>query len=190
MDKEKLILQLMAEAEKDGEPITREEAEEMAEWEIKAKGIKNYVSAEVEKKAKKPKERKVDTEKKAILEEVAETLKSMGFEPTMENEVALHFDNFTLKLTKHRPPKKQAVTTKKGRYCPMKKLTFAETPKTRAEFVKAWNSNHVFRARAEYTGFKVLFENVILPNGKVADAKVRQPRLTSATSSVGRALDF
>ena len=54
MDKEKLILQIMAEAEKDGEPLTRAEAEEVAEMEIKAKGIKNYVSSEVEKKAKKP----------------------------------------------------------------------------------------------------------------------------------------
>lgn len=190
MDKEKLILQIMAEAEKDGEPLTRAEAEEVAEMEIKAKGIKNYVSANVEKKAKKPKVRKVDEEKKEILEALAETLKDLGFEPTMENEVALHFGTFSLKLTKHRPPKKQVVATKKGRYCHMRKLTFAETPKTRAEFVNAWNSDHVFRARAEYTGFKVLFENVILPNGKVADAKVRQPRLTSATSSVGRARDF
>ena len=37
MDKEKLINQIMAEAETDGEPVTREEAEEMAEMEIKAK---------------------------------------------------------------------------------------------------------------------------------------------------------
>ena len=35
--KEKLILQLMEEAEKDGEPITREEAEEMARMELSAK---------------------------------------------------------------------------------------------------------------------------------------------------------
>ena len=106
MDKEKLILQIMKECEADGEPITKEEAEEMAEMEIKAKGIKNYVQAEVNKKTKKPKERKVDEEKKAILEKVAECLRAQGFEPTMENEVALHFENFTLKLTKHRPPKK------------------------------------------------------------------------------------
>ena len=106
MDKEKLILQIMAEAEKDGEPLTREEAEEVAEMEIKAKGIKNYVSSEVEKKAKKPKVRKVDEEKKEILEALAETLKDLGFEPTMENEVVLHFGTFSLKLTKHRPPKK------------------------------------------------------------------------------------
>ena len=40
MDKEKLILEIMKEAEADGEPLTREEAEEVAEMEIKAKGIK------------------------------------------------------------------------------------------------------------------------------------------------------
>lgn len=105
MNKEKLIEQIMRECEADGEPITREEAEEMAEMEIKAKGIKNYTQAEVEKKSKKPRERKVDTEKKAILEEIAETLKSLGYEPTMENEVALHFGEYSLKLTKHRPKK-------------------------------------------------------------------------------------
>ena len=47
MNKEKLIEQIMKECEADGEPITREEAEEMAEMEIKAKGIKNYTQAEV-----------------------------------------------------------------------------------------------------------------------------------------------
>ena len=33
MDKEKLILEIMKEAEADGEPLTREEAEEVAEME-------------------------------------------------------------------------------------------------------------------------------------------------------------
>ena len=37
MDKEKLIQQIMKECEKDGEPVTKEEATEMAEMEIKAK---------------------------------------------------------------------------------------------------------------------------------------------------------
>lgn len=38
MDKrEKLILEIMAEAEKDGEPVTRAEAEEMADMELGAK---------------------------------------------------------------------------------------------------------------------------------------------------------
>ena len=42
MDKEKLIARIMKECEQDGEPVTREEAEEMAEMEIKAGGIKRY----------------------------------------------------------------------------------------------------------------------------------------------------
>lgn len=105
MDREKLIAEIMAECEKDGEPITRAEAEEMADMEIKAKGIKNYVQAEPEKKVRKPKERKVDTDKKAILEIVAKALAENGLTAEMENEVALHFGEYTLKLTRHRPKK-------------------------------------------------------------------------------------
>ena len=56
----------------------------------------------------------------------------------------------------------------------MTKLTFAETPKTRTEFVKRFRTDHVFRARAQYTGFSVIGENVILPNGKVAPPTVKQ----------------
>ena len=104
MDKEKLILQIMAEAKADGEPLTREEAEEVAEMEIKAKGIKRYEQSELPKQ-KKAKERKVDTDKKALLEALAETLEGLGFNPTMENEVALHFGEYSLKLTRHRPKK-------------------------------------------------------------------------------------
>lgn len=56
----------------------------------------------------------------------------------------------------------------------MKRLTFAECPKTRKDFVKKYNADHIFRARAEYTGFRVLFGSVILPNGMVAGATVKQ----------------
>lgn len=55
----------------------------------------------------------------------------------------------------------------------MRKLTFAECPKTRAEFVRKYNTDHVFKARAEYSGFKVVFDNVIMPNGMVASANVK-----------------
>ena len=56
----------------------------------------------------------------------------------------------------------------------MKKLTFDECPKTRAEFVKRWNDDRKFRARAQYTGFDILFgECVILPSGKIAGVKVK-----------------
>lgn len=103
--KEKLILQIMKECEADGEPITREEAEEMAEMEIKAKGLKHYEQSE--KPRKKPtRERKVDTDKLEILKRVKCLLEDYGYEVELEKEVALHFGEYTLKLTRHRPQKK------------------------------------------------------------------------------------
>lgn len=103
--KEKLILQIMRECEADGEPITREEAEEMAEMEIKAKGLKHYEQSE--KPRKKPtRERKVDTDKLEILKRVKCLLEDYGYEVELEKEVALHFGEYTLKLTRHRPQKK------------------------------------------------------------------------------------
>ena len=95
----------MKECEADGEPITREEAEEMAEMEIKAKGLKHYEQSE--KPRKKPtKERKVDTDKLEILKRVKCLLEDYGYEVELEKEVALHFGEYTLKLTRHRPQKK------------------------------------------------------------------------------------
>jgi hypothetical protein len=115
MDKEKLILNIMKEAEADGEPITREEAEEMAEMEIKAKGVKLYNQGEAEKKPRKPKERKVDDEKAYILKSIKVLIEGMllnkGFpcEVGMKNETELSFafgvNHYTIKLIKHRPPK-------------------------------------------------------------------------------------
>ena len=103
--KEKLILQIMKECEADGEPITREEAEEMAEMEIKAKDLKHYEQSE--KPRKKPtRERKVDTDKLEILKRVKCLLEDYGYEVELEKEVALHFGEYTLKLTRHRPQKK------------------------------------------------------------------------------------
>ena len=52
MDKEKLIAKIMKECELDGEPITRAEAEGMANLEIKAKELKNYTQTEIEIKIK------------------------------------------------------------------------------------------------------------------------------------------
>ena len=103
--KEKLILQIMKECEADSESITREEAEEMAEMEIKAKGLKHYEQSE--KPRKKPtRERKVDTDKLEILKRVKCLLADYGYEVELEKEVALHFGEYTLKLTRHRPQKK------------------------------------------------------------------------------------
>ena len=112
MDKmEKLIATIMKEAEAEGEPVTREEAEEMAKMEIKANtDIKRYEKSEKPKK-KVEKVRKVDEEKKFLLQNVKDTLEDLGAEVLLiktETEVAFVYNgnNYTVKLTKHRPPKK------------------------------------------------------------------------------------
>lgn len=116
MDKfETLVAEIMADAEADGEPITREEAIEMAKMEMGAKEIKRYEQAE-EKKARKPRERKVDETKGQILKLVKTLIEGMLLnegepaEVVMNAETDLGFsfkgDCYTLKLTKHRPPKK------------------------------------------------------------------------------------
>ena len=110
MDKEKLINKLMAECEADGEPITREEAEEMAEMEIKANGIKNYTTAE-EKKPRKKREIKKDPLKVNFIKYLYEWLLTTTVEDvTIVNEqkeisFTIHGENYSLSLIKHRPKK-------------------------------------------------------------------------------------
>ena len=109
MDKEKLIARIMKECEKEGEPVTREEAEEMAEMEIKASGIKRYEQSDNKKpKTGTKKERKVDTTKKKVLNNCRILLEGMGAEiigVKTETEVTFLFENeeYSLKLIKHRP---------------------------------------------------------------------------------------
>ena len=52
------------------------------------------------------------------------------------------------------------------------KLTRNDCPNTRAEFIQKWNSDKLFRTKAELAGFRVVFENVVFPSGKVADTRV------------------
>lgn len=108
--KEKLIQTLIAEAEKDGEPITREEAEEMALMEIKASGIKDYAQAE-EKKPRKKREIKLDPTKVTFIHYLEEWLLTTDVENvTIVNEQKeVSFDikgeNYSLSLIKHRKAK-------------------------------------------------------------------------------------
>ena len=53
------------------------------------------------------------------------------------------------------------------------KLTRTDCPNTRKAFVAKWNTDGVFRAKAQLAGFRVIAENVIFPSGKVADTRVR-----------------
>lgn len=105
MDKlENLIKSIMAECEADGEPVTREEAEEMAKMEMGAKNIKRYEQAEP--KAKTSKERKVDNEKLELFNIVIKSLADVVENGNLKNEVEYSFDyngsHYTFKLTKHR----------------------------------------------------------------------------------------
>lgn len=110
-DLEKLITEIMTEAEADGEPVTREEAEEMAKMELNAKKVNRYTSSDTTKKPKTKKVRKVDEDKKVILERIAETIATMTeSDVTTKTETECSFEyngnSYTIKLTKHRPPKK------------------------------------------------------------------------------------
>ena len=55
----------------------------------------------------------------------------------------------------------------------MRGITRAECPNTRAEFVAKWKADPIFRARAEIKGFKVMFDNVVFPDGKVATPRIK-----------------
>ena len=111
IDKEKLIKSIMHQAELDGEPVTREEAEEMAEMEIKAKGVTDYAQAE-EKKPRKKREVKKDPTKVEFINFLSDLLLTNGINDVKivneqkEISFTIGTDNYSLSLIKHRPPKK------------------------------------------------------------------------------------
>ena len=109
MDKEKLIIKIMKEFEADGEPITREEAEEIADLEIKAKANGKRRYEQSKPKNKTVKDRKVDETKKHLFEIIIASLENEVNNGSLKNEVEYSFDyrneRYTLKLTKHRKAK-------------------------------------------------------------------------------------
>lgn len=105
MTKETLIEKIMKECEKEGEPVTREEAEEMAEMEIKASGISNYTQSDKKRKPS-TRERKVDKTKKRLLMNCKTLIEGMGAvvaDVKTETEICFTFDGneYSLKLIKH-----------------------------------------------------------------------------------------
>ena len=109
MTLEKLTAKIMKECEADGEPVTREEAEEMAKMELKASGNRHYEQSEKPRKAVK-KERKVDETKKRLLTDCRVLLEGLGAQTLSvktETEISFLFggDEYSLKLVKHRPKK-------------------------------------------------------------------------------------
>jgi len=111
MDKEKIIARIMKECELDGEPVTRAEAEEMAEMEIKANGIKSYTQSDVEKKPRKKREVKKDPAKITFIHYLEEWLLTTSVEDvTIVNEQReisfnINGEEYSLTLTKHRKKK-------------------------------------------------------------------------------------
>jgi tRNA nucleotidyltransferase/poly(A) polymerase len=104
--KEKLVLEIMQEAEKDGEPVTRAEAEEMAEMELKANASRHYEQSAKPRKQS-TREVKKDAEKVEIIKKIYDFLLTSGEESaTIVNEQKeIKFREFSITLTKHRPKK-------------------------------------------------------------------------------------
>ena len=99
-----LVKSIMAEAAEDGEPVTREEAEEMARMEMGAKEIRRYEKS-AETKERKKREVKKDEEKVEIIKKIYNFLLTGGFDNvTIVNEQReIKFNEvFSLTLTKHR----------------------------------------------------------------------------------------
>lgn len=106
MTKEQLIRQIMKECEKEGEPVTVEEATEMAEMEMKANADRRYEKSDTPRKTAK-KERKIDEKKKKILNCCRVLVEGLGAKVTdvkTETEITFQFEDevYSLKLIKHR----------------------------------------------------------------------------------------
>ena len=109
MTKEQLTDVILKQCEKDGEPVTREEAEEMAEMEIKSGAAKHYEKSDKPRTVS-TKPRKVDATKKRLLADCRVLLEGLGakvLSVKTETEVVFTFDGdeYSLKLVKHRPKK-------------------------------------------------------------------------------------
>ena len=106
---EKLVNEIMAEYEKGGEPILREDAEDIAKMEIKAKSNRHYETSTAKKK-RKPRERKIDEDKANLIGEVLEMLRNCNIEiinVKTETEIKFNYNknDYTFKLIRHRPQK-------------------------------------------------------------------------------------
>ena len=96
MTLEKLAKQIFDECAKEGEPIPMEEAQEMAQMEINAKGI-NLGARAIEPKAEKEKKQRiaqVSAEKQKIFEDIVNFLQK-------DYDICIEKDNKLLKITEN-----------------------------------------------------------------------------------------
>lgn len=112
-DLNKLAEQIFKECEKDGEPISMEDALEMAKMEIGAKGMTNVgKSVDNPDKPKKPKTVKISDEKKELFSEILSDLEDVykqNVKVLKENkliQVKIGEKIFKIDIIEQRPPKK------------------------------------------------------------------------------------
>ena len=89
---------------------TREEAEDMAEMELKDKNSRRYEKSDSLKKERKPRERKADLEKKYLIDCAVTFLEDLCIEDiSIKTETEINFiynnNSYSFKLIKHRPKK-------------------------------------------------------------------------------------
>lgn len=101
---ERLAKQIMREAAADGEPVTEEEALEMAKMEMGAKGAVDKLKP-TEKRTRKP--TPPDEEKVEIIKKLYDFLLTSGEESaTIVNvQREISFREYSIQLIKHRPKK-------------------------------------------------------------------------------------
>ena len=101
---EKLIQEIMKDLE-----CSREDAEEIAKMELKAKGLKRYEQSDKPRMEKIQRESKVDEDKKKLLELCKNAIDNYVFSLVTKTETEISFEyngeKYTLKLTKHRQKK-------------------------------------------------------------------------------------
>lgn len=110
---EQLAKQIFDECIKENEPVSMEDALEMAKMELGAKGIKNYTQSEPTKKtAKKPKVVQVSQEKQMLFNNIlgcVNTIYGENVEILTENKlISVQIDGKTFKIDiiEQRKPKK------------------------------------------------------------------------------------
>lgn len=112
---EKLVEKIMRECEQDGEPVTREEAEEMAKMELKAQGVDFVQARAAEPKPETAEKRKrtvkYSDEKVQIFTEMKEFLEETfgNVEILKENKlfcVKIGDKSFKIDIVEQRKPKK------------------------------------------------------------------------------------
>lgn len=95
--------------ESDGIPTSADDVLYVIELDQKAlkNNVKLYAQSEKPKKAQKKSTKKVDEEKKKIIEILQKALTDSGYNAIITNvDKTIDFENYTVNLVKHRPPKK------------------------------------------------------------------------------------